>query len=232
MAASNNKISKFTLGSTALALLFAVSSAHAVLINTFSTLFSSSTPTASFSNAGLTVNARAYINDGTTTSAARVFTTLEAGGNGGLGVDYPGDTNPGQIDNFSPYSEWLTFTSNNGTITGIYLALLETTEQVRIIGSNNANFLAGPFVDLVSDGGLDGVNGLVGNPDYFALNDTSYQYVSVFAGRGGNFLPGADVFRVRGVEVIPEPSIIALFGLGLAGLGFSGRRKRNTRISH
>jgi hypothetical protein len=110
------------------------------------------------------------------------------------------------------------------------MALFDEDEQIRIIGSNNANFLDGSYVDLVSDATpASGVNGLAGQFDYFALNNTTYKYVSVFAGVGQHFQSNGTLnitkSRVRGVEVVPEPSVLALFGLGLIGLGFSARRK-------
>jgi hypothetical protein len=239
-----NKFLKTTVGSTAIALLLAASSAQAVLIDTFLTSGSNITAaTASFSNAGLTLDVLAYVRDVTNVSSANVFTTKinNQSGNGGLGVDHRNvlglddDSNWGQIDNNDGYDEWLTFTSN-GTIAGILMALFDEDEQIRIIGSNNANFLGGGcslgscFFDLVSDANpSSAVNGLAGDFDYFALNDTSYKYASVFAGVGGHFQSSGALnisrSRVRGVEVVPEPSVLALFGLGLIGLGFSARRK-------
>jgi hypothetical protein len=238
-----NKFLKTTVGSTAIALLLAASSAQAVLIDTFLTSGSNITAaTASFSNAGLTLDVLAYVRDGTNVSPANVFTTKinNQSGNGGLGVDHRNlglndDSNWGQIDNKDGYDEWLTFTSN-GTIAGILMALFDDDEQIRIIGSNNANFLGGGcgfgtcWVDLVSDANpSSAVNGLAGPFDYFALNNTTYKYVSVFAGIGGHFQSSGTLniskSRVRGVEVVPEPSVLALFGLGLIGLGFSARRK-------
>jgi hypothetical protein len=233
-----NKFLKTTVGSTAIALLLAASSAQAVLIDTFTSGSNITAATASFSNAGLTLDVLAYVKDGSVVSSANVFTTNigNLGGNGGLGVDHRNvaglnndDSNWGQIDNLDGYAEWLTFTSN-GTIAGILMALFDEDEQIRIIGSNNANFLDGSYVDLVSDATpASGVNGLAGQFDYFALNNTTYKYVSVFAGVGQHFQSNGTLniskSRVRGVEVVPEPSVLALFGLGLIGLGFSARRK-------
>jgi hypothetical protein len=230
-----NKFLKTTVGSTAIALLLAASSAQAVLIDTFSTSNVDITAaTASFSNAGLTIDVLAYANDGNGVYSADVVTKNNTNqpGKEGLGVDHSGsddDSHKGQIDNLDGYAEWLTFTSN-GTIVGILMALFDVDEQIRIIGSNNASFLGNSWVDLISDANpSSAVNGLPGPFDYFALNNTSYQYVSVFVGRGANFQSNGTLniskSRVRGVEVVPEPSVLALFGLGLIGLGFSARRK-------
>jgi hypothetical protein len=236
---TRNKFLAYTVGSTAIALLLAVSSAQAVLIDTFTLGSNTTGSTASFSSSGLTVNAQAYARQGGhggTISSANVFDVGLAASpnNNGLGVDHTGtsptDSNPGQVDNLLGFDEWITF-SSNGSITGISLALFNTDEQVRILGHNSANLFGSPLVDLVSDsfGGSKGVNGLVGNPDLFSFSDLGYNYVSVFAGVGGQFGDGGinDLFRVRGVEVVPEPSIIALFGLGIVGLGFSARRRRD-----
>jgi hypothetical protein len=164
-----------------------------------------------------------------------IIEEANANHNGGLGVDIRNgggsatDTNWGQIDNRNS-DEWLSFSSTNGTIKGFYFSLFETSEQLRIIGSNTQNFFDDvSWTDLVADGGVDGVSGLQGKYDYFALNDTSYKYVSVFLGVGGNFSENGinDALRVRGVAVVPEPTTLAIFALGIIGLASRRFKKQS-----
>jgi hypothetical protein len=58
------------------------------------------------------------------------------------------------------------------------------------------------------------------------IADSSTQ--TIFAAPGSNSygLPSSIQVRSQVRSQVPEPSIIALFGLGLAGLGFSARRKK------
>ncbi|WP_232771345.1 PEP-CTERM sorting domain-containing protein [Colwellia sp. 12G3] len=70
---------------------------------------------------------------------------------------------------------------------------------------------------------------LPGKYDYFALNNTSFKYASVFMGVGGNFNEGGinDLVRVRSVEAVPEPSTLAIFALGIIGLASRRFKKRS-----
>ena len=219
---------KYTIGPATISLLVAASSAHAGLIDTFSVSGNTSVSSAFFGDTYLNIDVVAFerFNGDIFSENVAIIEDANLDNNGGLGVDIRGgggsqtDTNWGQIDNRNS-DEWLSFTSTNGTIKGLYFSLFNTSEQLRIIGSNTVNFFDdSSWIDLVADGGVAGVNGLPGKYDYFALNDTSYKYVSVFLGVGGNFAENGinDALRVRGVEVVPEPSILAIFALGIMGL--------------
>ncbi len=233
------KNSAWILSVVAMYLLTAAGSANAALINTYVTWVNTTSASASFSSGNLDLDVVAYIRHKGNTSSANVSAIGNSSNilNNGLGVDHrngnsPSETNWGQLDNTNKVDEWLTFTSN-GTINGFWLSLFDPNEQVRIVGSNNANFLGGGcplntcYFDLVSDGGSAGVNGLIGPLDYFALSDTSYTYVSVFTGIGGNFIGngngGTDLLRVAGVEVVTAPSMFGIFSVAL--VCFFARRK-------
>jgi hypothetical protein len=67
---------------------------------------------------------------------------------------------------------------------------------------------------------------------------TNHGHIDVSDGLNGNwsFVDVADansymesiVYRKSAGAVVPEPSIIALFGLGLVGIGFAGRRRQSS----
>ncbi len=78
-----------------------------------------------------------------------------------------------------------------------------------------------------SFGSSDDYNLMVDGIDIFSDKDDSYDFGSII---GQEFLVWADgssdAFYVSGLEVsaVPEPSIVALFGLGLLGMGFTRRK--------
>ena len=80
--------------------------------------------------------------------------------------------------------------------------------------------------DLVSIAGSAGAQ-------LFDFGSLSYQLDIFFVGGSLDFLTGEGLNNVRGlvgvitnVAKVPEPGTLALFGLGLAAMGFTGRRKK------
>jgi hypothetical protein len=233
---TRNKFLAYTVGSTAIALLLAVSSAQAVLIDTYKGTIANSAAGDSQSSdnshhmtftdsiySSLTVDAWGFKDWKKGTQANLKSGTLDnpnnSAKNGGLGV-FGG--NKGQVDN-SEVGEWITFSISGGAISGFSLALFEDADQVRILGSNTFGTLSSSTNLLGYT--LSGTSAM--NPEDVLFDDQGFEYVSVFVGRGNNFNDNDDKLRVQGVYVVPEPSIIALFGLGLVGLGFSSRRRRD-----
>ena len=138
----------------------------------------------------------------------------------GLGVQGDGDTN--QIDNGTdPVTgagdegvfEWLAFSTTTGTITGVDLHMLRNGEEADFWRATSPDGTPGTFNFLFT---LNGVN--MTDPQFAAvdLQGDPYLLVSV-----GNTETG---FRVQSVH-IPEPGTLAVFGLGLVGLGFARRRR-------
>ena len=87
------------------------------------------------------------------------------------------------------------------------------------------------FVDDYSDGNTAwGFYTSAGELPIAALGNTirfAYQALTTASGNStvGNFIDAADFGVGIAVQNIPEPAVLALMGLGLAGLGLSRRRK-------
>jgi hypothetical protein len=223
---TRSKLLNYSVGSTAIALLLAVSSAQAVLIDTFVATGGPSidgTPSMTFTSGLFTLTAQAYsTNWGSGVSETVRMTSFDSEGvNAGLGV--VGGDDDDDIDN-DERLEWiqLSVTGGLGAITGVRLVDFNTTDQVRLIGTNTdgqlsggSSFPAGP--SLFGDSSI--------NPMDFMLDMTGYTYLNVVTGTGKKFENPYDSLRVAGVYVVPEPSVIALFGLGLVGLSFARRRQ-------
>ena len=115
----------------------------------------------------------------------------------------------------------LTATTNTlGNWDGIDFSLTDFAAQGYVLGFN----LQTSFLDLdtvVSDPGVASNNIFIGS-GYESTNVLVTNIPTAFA--GGDFPAGGSYqqFEIK----VPEPSIIALFGLGLAGLGFSARRRK------
>ena len=63
--------------------------------------------------------------------------------------------------------------------------------------------------------------------DHFQFNATSNSTLLTFKFRDDPFFINLDDVDVVQLNGVPEPATLALLGLGLAGLGFSRRRKLN-----
>ena len=137
-------------------------------------------------------------------------------GNAGLGVCSKGlatqsskgtnQCNPGSDDNVT-VDEILELVFNQ-TVS------IDFSQSTLRNGGHGIYTIPEPYIDISLDGGsnwlvLNRTQTLVSDSFFFRTNDDNHQfYIDSLA-----------------VTAVPEPSVIALLGLGLAGLGFSARRR-------
>ncbi|MCZ6794507.1 MAG: PEP-CTERM sorting domain-containing protein, partial [Planctomycetota bacterium] len=137
-----------------------------------------------------------------------------AGPIGSFGVSAVGDINLG-TDTYSALDRFDTagnlFPPPSGSLNGVEAGIV------------------GPSVDLTADGftsqgpvvqGWDGVNTTLPGQMVFTFNITAGTLTT------DEILNVQPLFGTDGAPLIPEPSTIALFALGLGGLGLVRRRKK------
>ena len=102
--------------------------------------------------------------------------------------------------------------------------LIEDGDLTLSVGLTTANLAAGDLQDTLADGGQVYFLGIVDAMSTFSMASVS--------GSGPFFLFNVDdivtAITSNGVPAVPEPDMLALFGVGIAGLGYI-RRRRNKR---
>ena len=110
----------------------------------------------------------------------------------------------------------ITGTFNGSTITGLASG---------VFGANNLLYLTGPFFLDGKGLGFNTASGVAVN--LFVTNDTSYRVNT----QGAGLLTGLVTANATTVAAaVPEPSTWMLMLLGMAGVGFSMRRKSNQTL--
>ena len=141
-------------------------------------------------------------------------------GNAGLGVckDLTGSAqcDPGSDDNVTE-NEWLTLTA------------LDDIEISSIWFNNNHDegFGTDDKINIGSDDWLTGTLVKQDSNGVGYLDDAEYTMdISLAAGESLVISYNNEQFYMSAIEFVPEPSVLALFGLGVVGIGFAARRRR------
>jgi len=114
----------------------------------------------------------------------------------------------------------------------LWIAAFTPPSAITVLTSSDAAFAANTVVGLISPANPPDVPGSVA-AEVFDITDSSARYLrllitaslnSSFVGIGEVAIDASEPIPGGGTA-IPEPGTLALFGLGLAGLGFARRRK-------
>ena len=170
-----------------------------------------------------------------------VLVTASFGVNAGIFVDVESPEGEGFG---TPFSWTHTFTPIVGTITDATIEITHSFLGFFGPGPEGAASLSvdGVFLDYFTDG--DSCDPTASDcslysgtyvdiftlPDFSTLDDGSVTFTIDTGSGDGWFLGetfGIDEASVLTISYVPEPSIIALLGLGLLGLGFARRKVRS-----
>ena len=204
----------------AITAIFFTSMSHALLIDfTASNPWSGAAGLSSFSSGGVTLTANGGDGQLTFNSGAMEQAGCNAAGFVGLACDGDGiGIGDDVVGGFGTNLERLTITFNPVVdILNIVLLDLFTGETafIRTTGAGFRNFNTRVGGDVNGSGGVN-VVGLMTN----GVRQLQFR-------RDGRLAANSD-FSVAAIEIVavPEPGVLALFGLGLLGLGFTRRKKR------
>ena len=191
---------------------------------TFGSLFSINTDTAastligSHTISGGNKNSLVFGSDGTLYAANAGLYSLNTGTGVSTSIGSGGDSYASSGD-LAFIGDQLFLSSTGGAGGDKLVELDENTGMGTDIGDVGISFLYG----LATDNNID-LYGVAGTSVYdIDTGNGTATFLTSYGGQGLGAAFGSAFFGESGA--VPEPSIIALFGLGLLGIGFARRRK-------
>ena len=158
------------------------------------------------------------VGSGISTSGNYTTNSFFASNSGDPGAGVGSSDAPMEFSGFSAFEIGMTFGNDENCCnsSGFFDVTLSIFDGVTLLGevtvASNGNDLADQFIGLASD--------------------TAFNIVTLSYGAGSGdltlFINRIDI-GYDDVLAVPEPSTLALFAIGLAGLGFMTRRRRNRR---
>jgi hypothetical protein len=139
------------------------------------------------------------------------------------------------------FSDWYAYNKNglfpphsglNSASSSVLPAEIEFVNPVSNVGAYFNNYYSGLTFNAFGASGFLGSVSIAatsqptpGGPVFYELAFSGIERVTLTGGMAG--LYNIDDLTFYPSEVIPEPATLVLFGLGLAGIGATWRRKRN-----